>query len=219
MSRIKIFVVDDHKLFAQGLIQLIAGSDQFEVTGWVSSGEEAINAIAQSTPDVVVMDIMLKKMTGIEACRWIKERYPDTKILLLSMEINKEYLSAGIQCGINGYLHKDIEKSMLFQALETVYHGGQYFAEALTKLVFEDFYNRERSRQTPQLKLPGDLTKREHEVLALVAEGKSNREIADLLFVSIKTVDTHKSNILVKLGLKNNAELTKYAIMHEIITP
>ena len=217
MDKIKVFIVDDHKLFAQGIIQLMAGSDRFEVTGWVSSGEEAINAIALSPPDIVLMDIMLKKMTGIEACRWIKERYPEARILLLSREVNREYLSAGIQCGIDGYLHKDIEKSVLFQALEVVHNGGQYFAEALTKLVFEDFYDRERSRQTPQLKLPNDLTKREHEILALVAEGKSNREIADLLFISIKTVDTHKSNILDKLGLKNIAELTKYAIMNQII--
>lgn len=215
MRKIKVFVVDDHKLFAQGVIQLLAGSDQFEVTGWVTSGEEAINAIAKSRPDVLLMDIILKNMTGIEACRWINERYPQTKILLLSMEVNREYLSAGIQCGVNGYLHKDVEKTILFQALETVYYGGQYFADALKKLVFEDFYNRQRVQQTQ----PGnDLTKREHEILALVAEGKTHREISDMLFISTKTVDTHKSNILGKLGLKNNAELTRYAIMNNIIT-
>ena len=218
MKKIKVFIVDDHKLLAQGIIQMLNTSDDFEVIGYVTSGEEAINALEACTPDVVLMDIKLKKMTGIEASRWIKERRPDTRIVLLSMEVRKEFLSAGIQCGISGYLHKDIDKDTLFEALRAVHNGGQYFTDALTKLVFEDFFNHEKAKKVVNIKLPDQLTHRENEVLALVAEGKSSREIGEMLFISIKTVDTHKSNILDKLGLKNSAELTKYAIKNNIIT-
>lgn len=197
---------------------MLTTSDEFEVIGYVTSGEEAVNSLETLKPDVVLMDIKLKKMSGIEASRWIKERRPDTKIVLLSMEVKKEFLSAGIQCGISGYLHKDIDKDTLFAALRSVHNGGQYFTDALTKLVFEDFYTHEKSKKVVNIKLPDQLTPRENEILALVAEGKSAREIGELLFISIKTVDTHKSNILDKLGLKNSAELTKYAIKNNIIT-
>ena len=213
-----MFIVDDHKLLAEGIIHLLRNSEQFEVAGWVASGEEAINEIETLKPDVILMDIILKKMTGLEACKWIKERHPEIQIVLLSMEVRKDYLSAGIRCGISGYLHKDIDKETLFEAIETAHRGGQYFTQALTKLVFEDFYNHEKSKDATSIRLPNELTKREQEILALVAEGKSNRVIADMLFISVKTVDTHKANILDKLDLKNSAELTKYAIKNNIIS-
>ena len=213
-----MFVVDDHKLLAEGIMQLLRTSDRFEVAGWVASGEEAINEAERTKPDVILMDIMLKKMTGLEACKWIKERHPQIHIVLLSMEVRKDFLSTGIRCGISGYLHKDIDMETLFEAIETVYRGGQYFTQALTKLVFEDYLNHEKSRDVAHIRLPNELTKREQEILALVAQGKSNRMIADMLFISVKTVDTHKSNILDKLDLKNSAELTKYAIKNNIIS-
>lgn len=213
-----MFIVDDHKLLAEGVMHLLRSSENLEVAGWVASGEEAINEVETSKPDVILMDIMLKKMTGLEACKWIKERHPDIQIVLLSMEVRKDFLSAGIRCGISGYLHKDIDKETLVEAIETVYRGGQYFTQALTKLVFEDYYNQEKSKDVAGARTGNELTKREQEILALVAQGKSNRMIADLLFISVKTVDTHKSHILEKLDLKNTAELTKYAIKNGIIS-
>lgn len=216
-EQIKVIVVDDHKLIREGIVSMLSGEDSIEVVGCVSSGEEAVNAVDSLKPDVVLMDIMLKKMTGIEACRWIKERNPQIRVIILSMEVKKEFLSAGIQSGISGYLHKDIDGKTLVEAIKSVHGGNQYFTEALTKLVFEDFYNHEKLKNVSHVKLPSELTKREYEVLGLVASGKSTREIADALFVSVKTVETHKAHILDKLGLKNTAELTRYAIKHNIV--
>lgn len=214
---IKVFIVEDHKLLVDGLISVLAGEERFEVVGYALSGEDAINSVDMLKPDVVLMDIVLKGMTGFEACRWIKERHPQTHIIFLSTEIKKDFLSLGIQCGISGYLHKDIDKSILFDAIETVQNGKQYFTEALTKLVFEDFYTHEKSKHKAKVKLPDELTKREGEVLELVALGKTNGEIADRLFISVKTVETHKSHILDKLGLRNSGELIKYAIKNKIV--
>jgi DNA-binding NarL/FixJ family response regulator len=218
MNKIRVLLVDDHRLMLQGLMAMLVGSGNIEIVGTASTGEEAVNLASQLNPDIVLMDIMLKNMTGIEACRWIKERHGHIKVILLSMEVKKEYLTAGIQSGISGYLAKDIDQETLLQAIQEVFNGKQYFTEALTKLVFEDFYAHEKVKSTSRTKLNNDLTKRESEVLALVASGKSNKEIADALFISVKTVETHKSHTLEKLGLKNSAELIKYAIKNNIIS-
>jgi DNA-binding NarL/FixJ family response regulator len=165
------------------------------------------------------MDIMMKGMTGIETTRWLKERNSKVKVILLSGEIKKEFVSAGIQSGIDGYLTKDVEKEILVEAIRATHNGEKFFNEAITSLVFEDFYKKEKNgRQGKQQLILNDLTKREVEVLALIAGGKSNKETADELFISIKTVDTHKSHILDKLGLKNTAELVKYAIKNKLIS-
>src|SRR5690606_36102653 len=184
----------------------------------VSSGEEAISELPALQPDVILMDIMMGGMRGIEATRWIKEQDASNKVILISSEINKELVTAGIQCGIDGYLPKDVDVDVLAKAIRTVRDGGRYFNEAITNLVFEDFYQKKRLTNVKgKVTLNSDLTKREEEVLALVASGKSNQEVADELFISVKTVDTHKSHILDKLGLKNTAELVKYAIKNKLI--
>ena len=158
-------------------------------------------------------------MTGIEATRWIKEQDNNVKVILISSEIKKELVTAGIQCGIDGYLPKDVDQATLEEAIRTVTKGGRYFNQAITNIVFEDFYQKKKLTNTQgKVTLPNDLTKREQEVLALVASGKSNQEVADDLFISIKTVDTHKNHILDKLGLKNTAELVKYAIKNKLIS-
>jgi DNA-binding NarL/FixJ family response regulator len=216
-DKIKILITDDHKLIRDGIAAMLADTDDVDVIGSVSSGEEAINEVRQDRPDVILMDIMMGGMTGIEATRWIKEFDSTIKIILVTMEISKEYVSAGIQSGVNGYLPKDIDKHTLLEAIRTVYGGGRYFTDVIMKLVFEDFYSHEKLKNHTK-KLPNELTKREYEILGLVASGKTNKEVADTLFISVKTVETHKSNILDKLGLKNTTELIKYAIKNNIIS-
>jgi DNA-binding NarL/FixJ family response regulator len=192
--------------------------DDIQVAGALSSGEEIISNLSSISPDVIIMDIVMRGMTGIEATRWIRERNQSVNIILLSSEIKKEFVSAGIQAGIDGYLPKDVEKKVLVDAIYAVHRGEKYFNEAVTQLVFEDFYKKEKttSESTKQLNTTA-LTKRELEVLALIANGRSNKEAADELFISIKTIDTHKMHILDKLGLKNTAELVKYAIKNGLI--
>lgn len=219
MSNIKVLIVDDHRLLRDGLAALLKQAPDIEIVGSVPSGEEAINMFPTLRPDVILMDIMMGGMTGIEATRWVKEQDSHVKVILISSEIKKELVTAGIQCGIDGYLPKDVDFNVLCEAIRTVKGGGRYFNEAITNLVFEDFYQKKKLTNTQgKVTLPNDLTKREQEVLALVASGKSNQEVADDLFISIKTVDTHKNHILDKLGLKNTAELVKYAIKNKLIS-
>jgi DNA-binding NarL/FixJ family response regulator len=216
-KKIKVLLTDDHKLIRDGIEAMLLNTDDIEVIGSVSSGEESLNEVRRNRPDVILMDVMMGGMTGIEATRWIKDFDPTVKVVLVTMEISKEYVSAGIKSGVDGYLPKDIDKDILLEAVRTVYKGGRFFNEAIMKLVFEDFYSHEKLKSTDK-KLPNDLTKREYEVLGLVASGKSNKELADALFISIKTVETHKTHILEKLGLKNTTELVKYAIKNNIIS-
>lgn len=218
-GKTKVLIVDDHRLLRDGLAALLNQAEDIQVVGSVPSGEEAINVFPSLKPDIILMDIMMGGMTGIEATRWIKEQDSNVKVILISSEIKKELVSAGIQCGIDGYLPKDVDQTVLQEAIRTVKKGGRYFNEAITNLVFEDFYQKKKLTNTHgKVTLPNDLTKREQEVLALVASGKSNQEVADDLFISIKTVDTHKNHILDKLGLKNTAELVKYAIKNNLIS-
>jgi DNA-binding NarL/FixJ family response regulator len=214
---IKILLVDDHSLMREGMAAMLRDVEDIEIVGSIGSGEEAVNLADQLKPNLILMDIMLRGMTGIEATRWIKERDTTVKIILISMEISKDYISAGIKSGVDGYLHKDSEKATLIEAIRSVHGGGRYFNEAITSLVFEDFYKHEKTGKAKERKISQDLTKREHEILELVAEGKSNKEVAESLFISVKTVETHKTHILEKLGLRNTAELVKYAIKNNII--
>jgi len=214
---IKILLVDDHSLMREGMVAMLRDVDDIEIVGSIASGEEAVNLVDQLKPNLILMDIMLRGMTGIEATRWIKERDPHVKIILISMEVSKDYISAGIKSGVDGYLHKDSEKTTLIEAIRMVDKGGRYFNEAITSLVFEDFYKHEKTGKPKEKKISQDLTKREHEILELVAEGKSNKEVGESLFISVKTVETHKTHILEKLGLRNTAELVKYAIKNNII--
>ena len=218
-GKIKVLIVDDHRLLRDGLAALLREADDIEVVGSLASGEDAIGITPSLRPDVVLMDIMMGGMTGIEATRWMKEQDRNIKVVIISSEIKKELVTAGIQCGIDGYLPKDVDQHILIEAIRTVKDGGRSFNEAITNLVFEDFYQKKKlTTTTGKVTLPNDLTKREQEVLSLVASGKSNSEIADELFISIKTVDTHKSHILDKLGLKNTAELVRFAIKNKLIT-
>lgn len=218
-SKIRVLIVDDHRLLRDGLSALLTQQETIEIVGSLKSGEEAINVFPKLKPDVILMDIMMGGMTGIEATRWIKEQDSMVKVILISSEIKKELVTSGIQCGIDGYLPKDVDQNILREAIETVMNGGRYFNEAITNLVFEEFYQKKKLINTNgKVTLPNDLTKREMEVLGLIASGKTSHEVADELFISIKTVDTHKSHILEKLGLKNTAELVRYAIKNNLIS-
>jgi DNA-binding NarL/FixJ family response regulator len=217
-SEIKLLLVDDHRLLRDGLAAILRESEDIEIVGSVSSGEEAIRLFPSLNPDVILMDIMMGGMTGIEATRWIKEQNNDVKVILISAEVKKELVTAGIEAGTDGYLPKDVEKEILIEAIRAVHNGGRYFNEAITNLVFEDLYQKKKmppgNGNSP---LPNTLTKREQQVMTLIAAGKSNTEVANELFISTKTVNTHKGHILEKLGLKNTAELVKYAIRNNII--
>ncbi len=217
MDKIRLLIADDHKLVREGIKSMLSGVEEIEVVGMASSGEEAINIARAELPDVVLMDIIMTGMNGIEAARWVKEIQDGIKVIVVTMEVSKDYVSAAIKSGVDGYLPKDIGREVLLDAILTVHKGKQYFNDAIKKLIFEDFYAVEKLKN-PKKALPNQLTKREMEVLALVAAGKSNKDIAEALFISVKTVETHKTHILIKLGLNNNAELVRYAVKNKIIS-
>jgi len=216
-SKTQIAIVDDHALLRQGIRSLLENLEDIEVIATTSSGEEALALVSTQCPDVFLMDIMMKGMSGIETTRWIKEQNPKVKIILISSEVSKEYIAAGIKAGINGYLPKDSSKEVLIDAIHSVMKGERYFSPEVTSLVFQDFYLKEKDGKGLPRKKTKELSKREEEVLTLIASGRSLREAADELFISVKTVETHKQHIQDKLGLKNTAQLVKYAIDNKLI--
>jgi DNA-binding NarL/FixJ family response regulator len=217
-KEISVIVVDDHTILRDGIASILNGIGNIKVIAGLSSGEELINEFEKYKSDVILMDIVMSGMDGLEATRWIKEQYAGTKVIIVSSEITKDYVSKGIKCGIDGYLPKNVDKETLIKAIDAVSLGQKFFNEAITNLIFEDYYNAAKEGRKRERKVTEGLTKRENELLAMIASGKSNQEVADTLFISTKTVETHKANILEKLGLKNTAELVKYAIKHNIIS-
>lgn len=216
-SPTRVAIADDHALLRKGIISLLEKAEGITIIGEMSSGEEAVNFANEHKPDVFLLDIVMRGMTGIEATRWIKEQTPHVKIILISSEVNKDFISAGIKSGIDGYLNKDIDQATLLTAIQTVIKGERYFSPEITALVFQDFFLKEKDGKGLPSKKKTGLSKREEEVLTLIAGGKSLKEIADDLFISIKTVETHKLHIQDKLGLANTAQLVKYAIEKGLI--
>jgi DNA-binding NarL/FixJ family response regulator len=216
-QKIKVVIVDDHGLLRQGIASLLQDAQDIEVLTCVASGEEAINLPESQHPDVFLMDIVMKGMNGIEATRWIKEQNPVTKVILISSEVSKDFITAGVKSGIDGYLPKDVSEEQLLTAIRSVYKGERFFSPEITALVFQDFYLQKTEGKGLPTKKSNELTKRENEVLVLIANGKSLKQIAEDLFISIKTVETHKLHIQEKLGFANTAQLVKYAIENKLI--
>lgn len=216
MKRIRVLLVDDHALMREGIAAMLKNIEFIEVVGKVESGEDAINSAEEQKPDVILMDIMMKGMTGIEAARWIKEQHSNIKIILVSGEVSQDFIALSAKAGVDGYLPKDTNREVLVEAIKKVTAGEKCFSPTIMNIVFEQFYQQEATEKKAPVKRK-DISTRELEVLEQIALGKSNKEVAEALFISIKTVETHKANILSKLELKNTADLVKYAIKNNII--
>jgi len=215
---INIIIADDHRLVREGVSAMLRKNKEIKILGVAGTGEEAVNLAREKQPDVVLMDILMPGMNGIEASRWIKDLDDSARIIILSMEINRDYVTAAMRSGIDGYLPKDIGYDTLTDAIQRVYNGERVFHSAVEKLVLEDAYTESKKVPAEKKVVVNSLTKREKEVLTLVAGNKSNREIAQLLGISVKTVETHRSHILIKLGLNNNAEMMRYAVKNCIVS-
>lgn len=211
---IKILIADDHQLFREGIAKLISNDSEIEVLAEAENGEEAIKLASKFKPDVILMDIGMPKLNGIEATIQLKEHNPEIKIISLSMHAEKEYIKDILDAGASGYLLKSCTYSQLTEAIKSVFKGGKYLSEEVTEIVLHDYLKKDKEdSEDEQI-----LSKRELEILKLYAEGCSSREISEQLFISIKTVGTHKQHILKKLDLKTNADMVKYALRKGLIS-
>jgi two-component system response regulator NreC len=212
---IRMLLADDHTLFREGLRALFASEGDIEVVGEARDGEEAVRKASELHPDVVVMDILMPVLDGIEATRRIRAALPDVKVLVLSMYDDEEHVQRLLAAGASGCMLKRATSDELVRSLREVVAGGMALDPAVAAKVVKDYVRRvQREQETP----PGELTPREMEVLRLVAEGYSNQAIAERLGLSRKTVDVHRTNLMRKLDLHNVAEIVKYALRRGLIS-
>jgi DNA-binding NarL/FixJ family response regulator len=210
IEKIKVLIADQHKIFRESLKTLLETLPTFEVVGFAGNGIEAIEETERLKPHVVLMEISLPVMDGLDATRMILGRFPEVKVIILSMLEREEFISQMLEAGVSGYLSKDINSEDLFSALKSVYKGDTYLSPSVSRKVIDGYLKAER-------KGAKDLSKREKEIVKLLAQGKSKREIGDLLYISPRTVDTHRTNILKKLNLKNTPDLVRYAIQRGLV--
>jgi two-component system, NarL family, response regulator NreC len=215
MRKIRILLADDHNLMRSGLSVLLEQQPDLAVVGEASDGREAVALVKSLKPDVVVMDIGMPNLNGIEAGRRITQDHPQIAIVMLSMHSDESYVLRALKVGAKGYLLKDSAEADLIRAVHAVAEGKSFFSPAVSKVLLDDYVRKlKRSGTEDAYDL---LTPREREVLQLVAEGKSNKEVAQLLNLSVYTVETHRSNIMEKLNLRGVPELILYAVRKGII--
>jgi DNA-binding NarL/FixJ family response regulator len=206
-----IVLVDDHVLFRQGLKRILEERSDLEVVGEVDCGLELLKLLERLVPDLIILDISMPNLRGLEAIHEIKMNHPEVRILILTMHKDKEYLHQALTAGAEGYLLKEDADAELFSAIDRVRRGRIYVSPKLSEGLTEDWVKMSRGDHKPSFE-PEKLTTRERQVLKLIAEGKSSKEIGDLLFISVRTVEHHRANIMEKLNLKKTADLVKYAI-------
>ena len=216
MKHIRIIIADDHKLFRDGIKALLSSKAEFKVIAEASTGKEFIDIATKISADILIADISMPEISGIKASQIIIETKPSIPILILSMYNSEEFIIDAIKAGVKGYLPKDVSSDELFKAVNIIADGGEYFSKSISEKVFKNFIIQARKQSGKRPNLP-TLTERELEIVKLVAEGLLNKEIADKLSISIRTVDSHKNNILQKLNLKSSVEIVKYAIRHDLI--
>ena len=215
MSKIRVLLADDHELVRKGLRALIERQPDLEVAGEAADGREAVELCEQMKPDVVVMDIAMPRLNGIEATGQIVKRNPATGVIMLSMHSDEGYLTRALAAGAKGYLLKDSAEADLLLAIETIAKGKPFFSPSIGAALLEDYVRQLQQRGlTDSYEL---LTDREKEILQLLAEGKSNKEVAALLNLSPYTVETHRTHLMQKLNLHNTAEIVLYAVRKGII--
>jgi two-component system response regulator NreC len=212
MKKIKILIADDHDVVRSGLKMLFHSAGDFSVVAEASNGNDAITLVAKHKPSVAILDISMPGKNGIEATGVIKREHPSTKVLILTIHENEEYVYQMVRAGANGYVLKDAGKKELFAAVRAVAAGERFFSPGISKIIIEEFIRRAQAENVPSSLSP--LTKRETQILSYIALGLKNPEIAEKLFLSVRTIDTHRTNIMYKLNIHNTAQLVRYAIEH-----
>ena len=212
----RILLVDDHEIMRQGLVALLRKHSDYQIVGQASDGRSALTVLKETSPDIVIMDIEMPNLNGIDAARQMIASTPDIKVLALSTYSRRSMVVQMLEAGASGYMLKDSAFTELIQALQALSEGRIYLCNKIAKVVFKDYV---KMLTNPNWAGGDGLTSREREVLQLVAEGNTTKEIANILHLSVKTVDTHREHVMEKLCIHNVAGLTKYAVREGLTSP
>ncbi|HOV10719.1 MAG TPA: response regulator transcription factor [Bacteroidales bacterium] len=213
---IKITLADDHQIFRDGIKSLLSDEENLSVIAEASNSDELLSSLKISQPDILILDISMPKISGIELTKIISEQFPLVNILILSMHKNEDFVISAMRNGAKGYLPKDTSRKELLEAIHAIAQGEEYLGKLISSGILRSYINKSRIgfERTDKEEL---LTQREKEIIEKVGAGLSNKEIADKLFISVRTVDCHKNNIMKKLKIKSTAELIIYGIKNKII--
>ena len=212
----RIVIAEDHTILREGLRSLLCSDPEFDVVGEAEDGRDAIRCVEALSPDLVLMDLSMPRMNGLDAIKEIKKQNPEIKIIVLTVHKTEEYILATLQAGADGYLLKDANHSELVMAIKNVLAGKRYLSPGISEKVIEGYLEGRKALKTTSSW--DTLTQREREILKLIAEGYKNKEVADYLYISLKTVEKHRSNLMRKLDLHNVAALTVFAAEKGLIT-
>ncbi len=218
-EKIKIILVEDHQIVRDGIKALLAEGPDIEIIGEAQNFAELRDILKIKLPDIIIMDISLPETSGIEITTYITEKYQGTKVLILSMYTEEDFIFNAIKAGAKGYLPKNTTRKELLDAISTINNGGEFYSETISGIILKSYVNKAKSADNKNVKINKEdlLTHREIEILKHYAEGYSNQEIADKLFISIRTVESHKNHIMQKLELKSTVDLIKFAIKNKIV--
>ena len=210
---IKLLLVDDHEIFLEGILSLLEGVEGIEILGTALNGREALDKFHDEVPDVLITDLSMPVMNGIELVHHVKELYPDTKILVLTMHDDRETISEIIMAEAEGYLLKNTSKKELVKGIQKVHGGSTFYSHRVMEIILEKFQHSQKRQEAEQL-----LTDREVEILQLIAEEKSSREIGEQLSISFRTVDTHRKNLMKKTDTRTVIGLLKFGVNNSLIS-
>ncbi len=214
-KKIRVFLADDHLILREGIVTLLKRVKDIEVVGEASDGREAVTKVEQLVPDVVLMDITMPGVNGLEAAQQIKRKQPQVKVLILTMHDTSQYLAGMLNAGASGYVVKTTTSEELISAIRAVHNGDVYLHPSIARMLVNDYLKKvEEGEKKASHEL---LTKREKEILKYIAEDMKNKEIADILSISVRTVQAHRTNLMDKIGAHDRTELVKYAISKGLI--
>lgn len=215
MASISILIADDHEIIRFGISKYLSSAEDIEIVGEASTGEECLQLFQETHPDICILDIEMPDKDGIETAKEIRAFEEETKILILSMHIDEDMLRKALEANVNGYLLKNTEKADLLHGIRAIVKGQQVFSDPISELMKESFLSNSKdlnNHDHPQI------TDREQEILQLIVDGLTSKQIAERLFISPRTVDTHRANLMDKLALNNIADLVRYAIQNDLVS-
>mgnify|MGYP000650314359 FL=1 len=216
LPKIQVMVVDDHKMFVEGVQAIFSDSSHIQVVKTVHDGNEVMKSI-ENTPnlDIILLDINLPNINGLELTKLISKKYPAIKILILSMYNNAEYIKEVLKEGASGYVLKNTDHEELLNAIQSVFAGNQFYSQSVTQTMMNSFAKKSQRNNTDILQVK--ISKREKEILSLIIKEHTAQEIANMLFISLHTVETHRSNLMSKLGVRNSAGLVRVALENNLV--